>query len=166
MPVATEHRTFATGVNLTERVRNEVIDLLNARLADAIDLKTQAKQAHWNVKGMLFMSLHELFDSVATHLDDQADMLAERITALGGMALGTARAVAGTSSLPEYDLNAMTGEQHVRALARGLAQLANAARAAINRTAELGDQGTTDLFTEIVRAADKDLWFLEAHLQG
>ena len=83
MAVATEHRTFATGVNLAERVRNEVIDLLNARLADAIDLKTQAKQAHWNVKGMQFMSLHELFDSVATHLDDQADMLAERITALG-----------------------------------------------------------------------------------
>jgi len=83
MPVATEHRTFATGVNFTERVRHEVTDLLNARLADAIDLKTQAKQAHWNVKGMQFMFLHELFDSVATHLDDQADMLAERITALG-----------------------------------------------------------------------------------
>jgi len=166
MPVITEHRTFATGVSLSERVRTEVIDLLNARLADAIDLKTQAKQAHWNVKGTQFMSLHELFDSVATHLDDQADMLAERVTALGGIALGTARAVASTSSLPEYDLNAVTGEQHVRALARGLAQLANAARAAINRSTELGDQGTADLFTEIVRAADKDLWFLEAHLQG
>ena len=166
MPVVTEHRTFATGVNLAERVRIEVIELLNARLADAIDLKTQAKQAHWNVKGMNSASLHELFDRVATHLNDQADTIAERITALGGIALGTARVVASTSSLREYDLNAVTGEQHVRALARGLAQLGNAARSAINRAAELGDQVTSDVFTGIAREADKDLWFLEAHLQG
>ena len=166
MRTTTQHHTFATSVNLTEKARNEVIDILNARLADTIDLKTQAKQAHWNMKGMNFASLHELFDSVATHLEGQADLVAERVTALGGIALGTARLVAATSSLPEYDLNATSGEQHVRALSKGLAQLANAARTAINRTAELGDQGTSDLFTEIVRAADKDLWFLEAHLQG
>ncbi len=166
MRTTTQHHTFATSVNLAEKARNEIIDILNARLADTIDLKTQAKQAHWNVKGMNFASLHPLFDSVATHLDDQADLVAERITALGGIALGTTRLVAATSSLPEYDLNAASGEQHVRALSKGLAQLANAARMAINRAAELGDQGTSDLFTEIVRAADKDLWFLEAHLQG
>jgi starvation-inducible DNA-binding protein len=166
MRTATRHHTFETGVSLPEKTRNEVIDILNARLADTIDLKTQAKQAHWNVKGTNFFQLHELFDSIATHLEDQVDLLAERTTALGGTALGTARVVAATSNLPEYDLNATNGEQHVRALSRGLAKLVNGARTAISRTAELGDQGTSDLFTEIVRAGDKDLWFLEAHLQS
>ena len=166
MVTAKQHRLFETSISLPEKTRNEVIDVLNARLADAIDLKTQAKQAHWNVKGKQFLQLHELFDSIAAHLEDQTDLLAERITALGGVALGTARLVAATSSLAEYDLNATTGEQHVRALSNALAKLTTAARTAINRAAELGDQGTSDLFTEIVRAADKDLWFLEAHLQA
>lgn len=166
MATATQQRTFTTSVNLPEKTRLEIIDLLNARLADAIDMKTQAKQAHWNIKGLHFFQLHELFDSIASHLDDQADLLAERATALGGIALGTSRLVAATSSIGEYDLNAVSGEQHVRALSNGLAQLANAARKAIDFSADRGDQGTADVFTEIVRAADKDLWFLEAHLQG
>jgi starvation-inducible DNA-binding protein len=166
MAVAATHRNFETGVHLPEKTRNEVIDILNARLADTLDLKTQAKQAHWNVKGINFFQLHELFDSVAAHLEDASDLLAERATALGGTALGTARLVAATSSIGEYDLNAVGGEQHVRALSRHLAKLANGAREAIDRCSALGDQGTADVFTEIVRAADKDLWFLEAHIQG
>lgn len=165
MPTVT-HRGFETSVHLPEKTRHEIIDLLNARLADTLDLKTQAKQAHWNVKGKQFLQLHELFDTIATNLEAHSDLLAERVTALGGIALGTARLVAASSSLPEYDLNAVAGEQHVKALSRGLAKLANAGRAAIDRSTELGDQATADLFTEIVRGADKDLWFLEAHLQG
>ncbi len=166
MPTATQPKLFSTSVSLSEKSRLQLIDLLNARLADAIDLKTQSKQAHWNVKGIHFMQLHELFDSVATHADDAADLLAERATALGGVALGTARLVAATSTLAEYDLNAVAGEQHVRALAKSLAAVANASRAGIDQAGALGDQGTADVFTEIVRQADKDLWFLEAHLQS
>jgi starvation-inducible DNA-binding protein len=109
--------------------------------------------------------LHELFDDIATHADDAADLLAERATALGGVALGTARLVASTSSLAEYDLNAVTGEQHLKALSKSLAAVANASRAGIDQSGQLGDQATADVFTEIVRQADKDLWFLEAHLQ-
>jgi len=166
MPTATQSKLFATSVNLSEKSRLELIDLLNARLADAIDLKTQTKQAHWNVKGPHFIQLHELFDEIATHVDDAADLLAERATSLGGVALGTARLVASGSSLNEYDLNAVTGEQHLKALSKSLAAVANAARAGIDQSGQLGDQGTADVFTEIVRQADKDLWFLEAHLQG
>lgn len=166
MPTATTHRSFETGVQLPEKTRNEIIDILNARLADTIDLKTQAKQAHWNVKGKQFLQLHQLFDTIATNLEGHADTLAERVTALGGTALGTARLVAASSALPEYDLDAVKGEEHIKALVRGLAKLANGAREAIDRTSQLGDQGTADVFTEIVRGADKDLWFLEAHLQG
>jgi starvation-inducible DNA-binding protein len=166
MATAAQHRTFPTSVDLTEKNRQEIIDILNARLADTIDLKTQTKHAHWNVKGKQFYQLHLLFDSIADHVDEAADLLAERATALGGTALGTARLVASTSNLSEYDLNATTGEQHLKALSKALAKVANAAREAIDRTADLGDMGTSDVFTEIVRQADKDLWFLEAHLQA
>jgi starvation-inducible DNA-binding protein len=165
MATKTSSRTFNTSVKLTESTRQQIIDILNDRLADTIDLKTQAKQAHWNVKGPEFFQLHELFDSIAGHLDDQADLIAERVTALGGTALGTARVVASTSAIPEYDLDAVGGLDHVVALSERLAKAANQFRTEIDRTDDLGDKATADLFTQITRDADKDLWFLEAHLQ-
>lgn len=158
-------RTFESSVNLSESTRRQVIEILNARLADTLDLKTQAKQAHWNIKGPEFFQLHELFDSVAGHLEEQVDTIAERVTALGGTALGTARIAAANSSLPEYDLGAVNGIEHVVALSARLAQAANQFRSDIDRTDELGDKATADLFTQLAREADKDLWFLEAHLQ-
>jgi len=166
MTTATKTRTFATGVNLSESTREKIIAILNARLADTVDLKTQTKHAHWNVKGKQFYQLHLLFDTVAAHLDDQADMIAERITALGGIANGTARQAADSSAIPEYDLHAVSCEDHVKALSQRLAKLVNQARGEIDGTDALGDKATADLFTEIVRDGDKDLWFLEAHLQG
>ena len=144
----------------------KVIEQLNARLADCTDLQTQTKQAHWNVKGIQFLQLHELFDSIAGHLEAASDMIAERVTALGGVAEGTARQAAARSEIQEYDLHAVDGKEHVRALSQRLAALANAARAAIDESDRLGDKATADLFTEIVRDADKDLWFLEAHIQA
>ncbi len=166
MATAVRERTFHTSIDIPEKKRQEIIDLLNARLADTLDLKTQAKQAHWNVKGREFFQLHELFDSVATHLEAHSDLIAERVTVLGGTALGTARIAAAASSLPEYDLDATKGEEHVRALVQRLAKLAAGVRKGIDQANDLGDLATADLFTEIVRDADKDLWFLEAHLQA
>lgn len=165
MATKTLSRTFTTSVNLNDSTRQQVVDILNARLADTLDLKTQAKQAHWNVKGPEFFQLHELFDTIAEHLDAAADTIAERVTALGGYALGTARLAAASSSIPEYDLDAVGGLEHVVALSTRLAQAANQFRADIDRTDDLGDKATSDLFTQLAREADKDLWFLEAHLQ-
>jgi starvation-inducible DNA-binding protein len=144
----------------------DLIALLNARLADTLDLKLQTKHAHWNVKGPQFQQLHELFDAIATRLEEHSDLIAERITALGGTAHGTARQVAAASTLAEYDLQATAGVEHVRALASRLSHLGAAVRAAIDESTRLGDMSSADLFTEISRAADKDLWFLEAHLAG
>ncbi|MEX2262115.1 MAG: DNA starvation/stationary phase protection protein Dps [Bryobacteraceae bacterium] len=160
-----EARFFKTSIDLSEKQRTEMTKLLNARLADTIDLKAQTKHAHWNVKGTQFFQLHELFDQIAAHLEAHSDSIAERITALGGFAVGTVRQVAATSSLDEYDLGATSGDEHIRALAKNLAALAAKLRAGIDAAAKAGDQATSDLFTEIVRQADKDLWFVEAHLQ-
>jgi starvation-inducible DNA-binding protein len=166
MATATKSRLFSTGVDIEQDQRVQIIELLNARLADSTDLKTQTKHAHWNIKGLNFYQLHELFDEIAEHFDDFSDLLAERATALGGVANGTVRQAAANSSIDEYDLNAITGEQHVRALSQRIAVFANSCREAIDQTDELEDKGTADVFTEIVRQADKDLWFLEAHIQA
>jgi starvation-inducible DNA-binding protein len=158
-------RTFATRIDIDEAPRERLIELLNARLADTFDLYTQVKQAHWNVKGSDFIQLHELYDSVAEPLIEYVDLIAERATALGGLALGTARLAAAASSLDEYPLDAVAGQDTVVAVADRLAAYGASVRAAIETAAELGDQDTADLFTEISRAVDKHLWFVEAHLQ-
>jgi len=157
---------FNSSIGLGDPARPQIIELLNACLADIADLQTHAKYAHWNVKGPQFMSLHELFEQIASRLQQQADDVAERITALGGVAQGTARQIAGSSNLPEYELDAVNGDEHVRALACRLALVAGQVRAGVAAAHQLGDDATGDLLTEVVRQADKDLWFLEAHLQA
>ncbi|WP_017326354.1 DNA starvation/stationary phase protection protein Dps [Synechococcus sp. PCC 7336] len=166
MVIAASATLYSTHIDLPETSRTQLIELLNQTLADTLDLKTQVKQAHWNVKGMQFIALHEMFDGFATTLEGYVDMVAERVTALGGTAMGTARIAARTSTLPEYDLTAVGGEDHVRALAERFAHFAARARAEIAQSADLGDDDTADLYTEISREIDKNLWFLEAHLQG
>ena len=154
---------FDTRNDLPSRTRSAMIDLLNARLADAINLGAQAKQAHWNVKGSNFIALHELFDEVEEALEEHADDIAERAVALGGTAYGTVRMAATRSRLPEYPLHIASGSDHVAALSAALAQFAKSTRAAIDAAAALGDAGTTDLFTGVSRALDKLLWKVEAH---
>ena len=157
---------FTTKNDLPESTRVRVVELLNARLADCKDLQTQAKQAHWNVKGSNFIALHELFDKVNEEVEDYVDEIAERAVQLGGVAEGTARMVAKRSSLPEYPASAVDGRSHADALSSVLAAFGEAARKAIEQANELGDLDTADLFTEVSRGIDKWLWFVEAHLQG
>ncbi|HEX7115631.1 MAG TPA: DNA starvation/stationary phase protection protein Dps [Steroidobacter sp.] len=157
---------YETRIDLPASVRDKVIPILQARLADSIDLFTQAKQAHWNVKGPSFIALHELFDDIAEIVEGHSDLIAERITALGGRADGTVRVCAAQSKLKEYPLEIAAGLDHVRALADRLAAFGKSVREAIASTAEAGDADTSDLFTEISRAIDKQLWFVEAHLQA
>ena len=157
---------FDTRNDLPANVRVEVTELLNARLADAIDLGAQSKYAHWNVKGPNFIALHELFDKVAESVEDQIDTLAERITALGGRAHGTIATVARNSTLKPYPEEIAEGLAHVDALSAALADYAAKVRAGIETADRLGDADTADLFTGISRETDKYLWFLEAHLHA
>lgn len=152
--------------DLPEKARKRLAKLLQASLADASDLASQAKQAHWNVKGPHFAQLHSLFDQVYEHASDQVDEIAERIVALGGTAVGTVRAAAAASRLREFPFEAKSGNDHINAVADALASYGKAVRAAIDESARLGDAGTSDLFTGISQAVDKDLWMVEAHLEG
>src|SRR6201996_1031509 len=165
--IEVEQKTmYDTRNDLPASVRTPVVNLLNSRLADAIDLGTQAKQAHWNVKGPNFIALHELFDSVAEHVEDHIDTLAERITALGGTAHGTIASVASATSLRPYPEGIADGLKHVDALSAAVADFGAKIRKGIDEAGRLGDADTSDLFTGVSRELDKDLWFLEAHLHG
>jgi len=151
--------------DLDARLRERMIGLLNPQLADTMDLYTQVKQAHWNVKGPHFIALHELYDKLAEELEDPIDDIAERVTALGAVARGTARIAAGESRLPELPLASLDGLKLTALLADRYAALAKSTRAAIESADHAGDADTADLFTGISRGLDKALWFLEAHLQ-
>lgn len=155
-----------TKIDIKKDTREKMIELLNARLADSIDLKSQAKQAHWNVKGISFIALHELFDQVATGVEDYSDTIAERVTILGGTAEGTVRVSAEKSTLSQYPMEISEGRDHVEALSTALSDFGKKVRANIDDADEAGDMNTADLFTEVSRGIDKLLWFVEAHIQN
>ena len=159
-------RVFSTKNDLPEATRREAIALLNQRLAECIDLKAQCKQAHWNVKGPSFIALHKLFDDVAGDVENYADLLAERVVQLGGVAEGTVGVVAERSSLIDYPLAISTGAEHVAALSDALSEFGRGVRIGIEEMNDLEDAGSADILTEISRGIDKWLWFVEAHQQS
>lgn len=160
-----EGRLFETRNDLDRDNRIEMIELLNQTLADATDLMTQVKHAHWNVKGREFQQLHELFDEQAALLQDHMDLVAERTTALGGSAMGTVRMAAGESRIQAYPDDVVEGMAVVDALADRFTRHAEELRADIDAAMDAGDEDTADLYVELSREVDKQLWFLEAHLQ-
>lgn len=157
---------YRSRIDIPTDLRSQIIALLNQSLATTLDLKTQVKQAHWNVKGTDFYQLHTLFDEIASEIEDFIDLIAERITTLAGYAFGTARIAATQSILPEYPFDILDGKDHLIALADRFAVYAKHLREGIAKTDELGEMDTNDLYIELSRAIDKRLWFLEAHLQS
>lgn len=158
-------KTFATKNDLPQDARLAAAALLTQHVLDCVDLHSQTKFAHWNLKGLQFISLHELFDKFAGMLDDMIDTAAERVTALGVAVAGTVRQAAAGSRLTEFPTNACEASEVLAALIERYAALASTTRKAIDQATELGDAGTADLLTGQSRELDKALWFLEAHLQ-
>jgi starvation-inducible DNA-binding protein len=151
--------------DLTSNARKASIEILNARLAEAIDLALITKQAHWNVKGPQFIAVHEMLDGFRTELDGHVDTIAERAMQLGGTALGTSQDVARSSRLAPYPTDIYAIRDHLAQLIDHYAAAAKSARAAIGEAGEAGDADTADIFTAYSRGLDKSLWFLEAHTQ-
>jgi starvation-inducible DNA-binding protein len=163
MSSQTDTPLLRTRNDLPPSVRLQACSLLNQRLADCIDLQTQCKQAHWNVKGPTFVALHRLFDEINEDVEEYVDLLAERVVQLAGVAEGTLRLVATRSTLDIYPPLITDAAQHLDAVATALASFDRSARRCIDEMAELGDAASADILTEIVRGADKWLWFVEAH---
>ena len=149
--------------DLKSNTRTKMIDLLNARLADGIDLHAAVKQAHWNIKGPSFIAVHELLDEVADRMLSHVDAIAERCVILGGMAHGTTQAVGKATTLKPYPLDEQNQKAHVEDVKERLMDFGSKIRKAIDEADESGDKDTADLFTGISRAVDKDAWFIGAH---
>ena len=159
-------KMYETENDISLKRRLELNALMNQRLASAVDLQMQMKQAHWNVKGPSFIGLHELFDKVDEAVEGYVDEIAERIVQLGGVAEGTVRMAASRTRLTEYSPEISEGMAHVEGVALALSTFGQEARNTINEADELDDADTADLFTEISRGIDKWLWFVEAHTQA
>ena len=145
--------------------KSTVIDILNARLADAIDLALLTKQAHWNLKGLQFIGVHEMLDLFRTAIDTHTDIIAERVAQLDGVALGTSQVVAQATKLAPYPTDIRKVPDHLAALADRYATLANQVREDIDATEEAGDADAADILTAFSRELDKDLWFIKSHLE-
>ena len=161
----TQPKLHHTKNDIPEKDRIALISLLNKTLASTSDLYGQLKQAHWNVKGMSFIALHKLFDEIAEEVEDQVDTIAERITSLGGTALGTLQQAVEHTELRSYPIDIFSEKEHLEHLSHNIAILAEIARTNIKKAEQLNDYGTSDLYIDLVRLLDKNLWFLEAHLQ-
>ena len=149
---------------LSENIRTQAVELLNTHLAAAIVLHGQLKQAHWNVRGPTFIAVHELFDKVAGEAESYSDLIAERAGGLGGIAEGTVQVATERSFLIPYPLRIADENQHLFAVAATLAAFGQSARDAIGQSEALGDADTADLFTEISRGVDHQLWLVESHV--
>jgi starvation-inducible DNA-binding protein len=164
-PKTAHIHSHKTRNDLEDNAKKVSIDILNARLADAIDLALITKQAHWNLKGPRFIMIHEMLDGFRDQIDAHVDTMAERVAQLGGTALGTSQVVASQTTLKPYPTDIYRIEDHLAALIDHYAAVANAVRRAIDETDEAGDADTADIFTAVSRDLDKSLWFLEAHVQ-
>lgn len=162
--MSTQGLMFQTRIDLDQDLRRSLIDSLNQRLAETLDLYTQVKQAHWNVKGSDFFQLHELFDKLADDLLPFVDTIAERVTALGGYANGTVRMAASGSGLPEFPREAIDGRQMLDVVIDRYSRYVAGNRSSIAQSER--DLATQDMLIEIARVTDKHLYFLEAHVQG
>jgi starvation-inducible DNA-binding protein len=154
-----------TKMSLPEKERVQIIGILNKTLASTSDLYAQLKQAHWNIKGMQFIALHLLLDRIAEEVEEQVDIVAERITSLGGTALGTLQEAVKNTQLRLYPVDIFAEKDHLEHLTHNFAILGELSRKDIDETDKLDDMATNDLYIDLVRMLDKNLWFLEAHLQ-
>lgn len=155
---------YRTSNTLSENIRVKAAALLNQHLAAAIDLHAQVKQAHWNVRGFAFIAVHELLDKVAEAIEDYSDTIAERAGALGSTAEGTIQVAVERSFLEKYNLGVADEKAHLSAVTAALATFGDSVRKAIDGAAAFGDQDTSDVFTEVSRGIDYQLWLVESHL--
>lgn len=166
MSPKTVKRFYKNRVALPDDVKQKVVEAMNVTLAASLDMYSQAKYAHWNVKGVNFYQLHLVFDAVAKTIFKQIDAIAERITQLGGTANGTVRMSAGSSPIPPYNVEALSGPDHLTALANSLGVYAKELREASDKVEDYGDGPTSDFYNQLIVDAEEELYFLESHLEA
>jgi starvation-inducible DNA-binding protein len=157
---------FKSPSPLPEKARTQIAETLNARLADGLDLHSQIKVAHWNIKGPQFAALHPLFETFAVALATFNDTIAERAVTLGAKAYGTVRHVAKASKLPDYPQETTRDLDHVKLLVERFETYLTGLRESRKVAEENGDTDTEDMLTVVITDFEKNDWFLRASLEG
>jgi starvation-inducible DNA-binding protein len=152
--------------HLSESARASVARSLNELLANGLDLHSQIKVAHWNIKGPGFAALHPLFETFAVGLAAHNDSVAERAVTLGAKAYGTARHVAAHSKITEYPQETTRDLEHVKLLAERIEQYLVQSRATRAVAEGQSDTDTVDLLTAVISEFEKHAWFLRASLDS
>lgn len=155
---------FQTKSDLPEPARQAVITLLQKRLSDGIELMMRAKEAHWNVKGRHFLTLHELFDKVHAEAAECVDQLAERIVQLGGIAEGKLKQMEKNSPIYEHKPTLKGEEWYLEALSDEIAVFNHSIRQGVEQAAQWQDYGTADILTQTLNTLEKTLWIIESSL--
>lgn len=159
-------KLFPSPSSLPAERRAQLVEVLNRTLVDGLDLHSQIKVAHWNVKGAHFAALHPLFETFAIALGGFNDQIAERGVTLGGLAVGTARQVARASRLSEPKEGQTRDLALVAELANSIDAYLEGARGARELADELGDGDSVDLLTAVVSEFEKNSWMLRASLES
>lgn len=152
-------------IDLSANTKSTVISILNDRLAEGLDLALVTKQAHWNLKGPTFIAVHLMLDDLRAVIDEHTDTIAERVSQLDGVPLGTAQAIAAGTSLKPYPTDIHKVSAHLENLVERYGAAANNTRKSIADTEEAGDADAADILTAYSRGLDKALWFLKSHLE-
>ena len=166
MAKTTKTKMHKTMNPISENIRGSMVELLQTHLATAVDITYQTRQAHWNVKGMNFIAVHELFDDLHEETEEYVDTIAERLTAIGGQAHGTVQAASENSLLDPYPLDLVKSEDHLKRLTESYSKWSAAVAEGIEEASEAGDPLTEDLLTAIGRGLDKGIYFMESHFQA
>jgi starvation-inducible DNA-binding protein len=156
--------TFPTRIDIPEEQRVALVALMNATLKSTICASLAVKFAHWNVKGGGFHPIHKLFDDIYEHLLDAGDTIAERITALGGVAEGLYQML-GEQPVYQAIQPGQDVTSHIQAVADTLGNVINQYRKASELSGNM-DLNTQDVYISLGRDIEKDLYFIEATENG
>ncbi|MEU4801237.1 DNA starvation/stationary phase protection protein [Actinosynnema sp. NPDC023587] len=146
---------------LSESDKKAVAAVLQATLVDLIDLSLVAKQAHWNVVGKNFRSVHLQLDELVTTARTYTDEVAERASALGISPNGKAKTVAESSGVPQIPDNWLKEDDVIAAVVTALAKLVERMRSRIDET-DKSDLVSQDLLIEITKQLEQAHWMWQA----
>ena len=159
-------RMYKNRVALPDDVKKQVVEEMSKTLAASLDMYSQAKFAHWNVKGLNFYQLHLVFDDTAKTIFKQIDKIAERFILIGGIAIGTVWYSSATSEIPPYNVDAISGPEHLEALANALGTYCALLRDVSDKVDEIGDSPTSDFYNQLIVDSEEELYFLESHMEA
>jgi starvation-inducible DNA-binding protein len=147
IPLATDQRSVAVE--------------LQSMLVDLIDLTLIGKQAHWNVEGAHFRSVHDQLDELVDAWRELSDDVAERAVTIGASPDGQAETIAGSTELESLPAGHLSDQRALVAIADRLGEVVDRTRMRIDRV-EPDDPVSGDLLVRAAAVLEKQLWMIRA----